>query len=295
MDATTRTNSLQRLMIPVTDLEPQDLNPNEMTDAEFNMLYDNVEQMGVTDAILVRRKTDDEVTAEKPAPYRIVGGYHRWEVAKLHGMDAVPCTVVTDPAFDADREKFQVVRMNVIRGHLSPEKFMKMYQTLSEKYADEIMAESFGFADEQEFRKLIAKVTKELPAHLKDEFKKAASDLKTIDDLSKLLQRLFTSYGDTLPYGFMVFDFGGKESTWLRMDAPTKKALQAVCAMCVEKSRTVDDIIGGMIRLMSEGKLDSHLVQLIASSDAVEIPEGTTTPTKEILSGAIVEAAGAMI
>lgn len=279
-DAVDKTQALSRVFVQTSLLDPNPKNPNEMTDAEFNLLCDNIEKMGMTDPILIRPLEGGR--------YRIVGGHHRWEVAKLLGFQEVPCTVVMDPEFDEDQEQFQVVRMNMIRGRISPQKFMAMYQSLSQKYADSIMAESFGFADEEEFKKLIGQVKKTLPKELQADFAKAASELKTIDDLSKLLNHLFSTFGNTLPYGYMLLDFGGKESVWLRMDASTKKALLNVCKTCVMHNRTVDDLIGGLIRMAGDGQLHDQLVQLIAKTSEVTIPEGMTVPTQEVLAGTVV-------
>jgi ParB/RepB/Spo0J family partition protein len=275
--AVDKTQALSRVFVQTDKLESNPLNPNEMTDAEFNMLCDNIEKMGLTDPILVRPLGEGR--------YRIVGGHHRWEVAKLLGFTEVPCTVVTDPTFDEDQEQFQVVRMNTIRGHLSPQKFLQMYQSLSPKYADEVMAESFGFANEEEFRKLVSTVKKSLPKDMQADFQKAAEELKTIGDLSKLLNHLFSTYGDTLPFGYMLLDFGGKESVWLRMSTPTRKALMEICSTCVKERRTVDDVIGGLLRMVTAGKLDKEVVQLIAQSPEVVIPSGVDVPTQEILAG----------
>jgi ParB/RepB/Spo0J family partition protein len=277
MEAIDKTQTLGRLNLPTDQLEGNPNNPNEMSDQEFNLLCDNIEKMGLTDPILVR-----------PLPsgkYRIVGGHHRWEVAKLLGFKDVPCTVVTDPAFDEDQEAFQLVRMNTIRGHLSPQKFIQMYQSLAPKYADEVMQESFGFASEEEFQKLLVSVKKTLPKELQTDFTKAATELKTIDDLSKLLNRLFMAYGNTLPFGYMLMDFGGKDSVWLRMEAKTRKDLLQVCKTCVMQNRTVDDIIGGLLRMAASGRLADEIAELVKKTPQVLIPEGVTVPTKEVLEG----------
>ena len=98
-----KTQNLQRKDLPINDLEPNLNNPNEMSEQQFNMLYDNIERMGITDPILVRP------LKEKKGKYRIIGGHHRWEVAKIFGYEEVPCTIVNDPNFDDDMEKFQMV------------------------------------------------------------------------------------------------------------------------------------------------------------------------------------------
>lgn len=260
-----KTDSIIRKDIPVSLLDVNELNPNRMSDAEFNMLCDNFEKTGFTDALLVRALPNGR--------YRVVGGHHRLEAAKLYDFEEVPCTVITDPNFDDDAEAFQVVRMNVIRGKMTPDKFLKLYSTLSMRYTDEIMQEAFGFVEEEEFRKLIKSMSKALPQEHQAEYIEAASELKTIEGLSKLLNTMFTKYGDTLPYGYMVLDYGGKDSVWLRMGQNTKKAVQTIGTMCINENRTIDAIVGGVLQLIADGKLSNEVLQLIAESPVVKIPE----------------------
>lgn len=219
-----KTKALQRVFLPVDKLYSNDLNPNKMSDAEFNLLYDNIEKVGITDPVFVRAMPDGR--------YRIIGGHHRVEVAKLQGFDEVPCTMIDDQNFSEDEEKFQLMRHNMIRGQLDTAKFVELFQSLEGKYADEIIAESFGFSDEKEFKKLIKATAKSLPKEMQATFEEAAKEIKTIDGLSKLLNRLFTEFGDSLPYGYMLIDFGQQESVWLRMSSDTRKALLDVGARC---------------------------------------------------------------
>jgi len=95
---------------------------------------------------------------------------------------------------------------------------------------------------------------------------------------------MFTKYGDTLPYGYMILDYGQKESVWLRMRPDVRKAVGTLGKLCINEHRTVDAIIGGLIRLAADGKLGDQVLQLIAESEAVVIPEGLPLPTEEELS-----------
>jgi ParB-like nuclease domain len=196
LTAQQKTDALIRKDIDICDLVANEKNPNSMSDAEFNLLFDNFEKTGLTDPILVRALPEGK--------HRIVGGHHRVEVAKLHGFTKVPCTIITDPDFDEDQEKFQVVRMNMIRGKMTPEKFMKLYESLSGKYAEEVLKDAFGFAEDAEFKKMIKQIAKDLPPELQADFKKATKELKTINELSQVLNGLFTKYGSTLDYGYMM-------------------------------------------------------------------------------------------
>lgn len=247
LSAVDRTNSLVRQMLSVDVLIPDELNPNEMGEAEFNMLYDNIERMGVTDPILVRPHPEQE------GMYLIVGGHHRWEVAKLHGFEEVPVTIVTDPNFDAEHAKFQMVRHNIIHGKMNPQKFMKLYQSLTNEYTEEVAAEMFGFTSEEEFRKLVQSTAKALPPEMKETFLEASKEIRTINDLAIVLNRLFSTYGDTVPYGYMIFDYGGQDHMWLRMKKHQKKDVLKLGELCQTKQVSVDSVLAVMLQLIAQG------------------------------------------
>lgn len=275
-----KTQELQRIFVPIDALEPNDLNPNEMGDSEFNMLYDNIERMGVTDPILVRPHYTE------PGRYCIVGGHHRWEVAKLHGFAEVPVTVVVAEDFDEDLEKFQMVRHNVIHGSMSPQKFMKLYESMGGKYSQEAAAEMFGFVDEEEFRKLVQSTVKTLPKEMQAEFKQAAKEIKTIEDLSQLLNRMFTAHGDTLPYNYMIFDYGSQDHIWLRMQKSQKKDFETFAELCVTLSITLDAAITCVLQLLAKGELTTEsLGAALGALPKVELHPLVTTPTEEFLGG----------
>lgn len=271
-----KTQALKRVMLPVASLFVNDLNPNVMSDIEFNLLYDNIERLGIVDAIMVRPVGDK---------YRIVGGAHRFEVAKLQAFEDVPCTIVDHDDFDDDAEKFQIVRMNVIRGQMTPDKFFKLYTSLSSKYTDEILKDSFGFADEAEFRRLLKSVQKGLPADMQEVFKEESKNVKTIDDLARMLNRLYTKYGDTLPYGYMLMDFGDKESVWLRMSEKTREALYEVGALCRSKQRTMDSILGGVVQLIASGEMQDQIQKIVDDTSEVVLDKSAPElPTEEFLA-----------
>jgi hypothetical protein len=274
-----------------------------MGSREFDLLVDNMQQTGITDPILVRpvdlaatvalvKKVSvaefGKAALEKGLRFRIVGGHHRYDGAAFIGFFEVPCTVILDPDFDDDMETFQLVRMNAIRGKLDPQAFFDLYQKMSSIYADEVLQESFGFADEAEFKKLIAQTAKGIKDPvLKQKFKEAADEIKTIDELSALLNRLFTQYGDTLPYGFMAFEYGKQRSMWLRVDKKTMDALDVIGTFCIDHQRTVDDVIGGMVRMAAKGDLAEVLQKLVAGSPPVSVPTGfPVAPTKNNLDKA---------
>lgn len=270
MDAITKTGSIIRKNLLLSQIIKNDSNPNEMSKAEFNLLVNNIEKTGITDPILVRPLPDGK--------YRIVGGHHRFDAAALLDFSEVPCTVITDPDFDDDMEKYQVVRMNMIHGKLNAKKFIDLYNSLDKKYESDIMADAFGFSDEDQFKKLIGQMSKSLPSSLRDEFKKAAEEIKTVDGLSKLLNQMFTKHGKTLPQGYMIVDFGGVESIWLKMDKSDKSRFSAVADKCSALNRGVDSLFRLFMQSIAEDALPSLMedLKLFPAVEAGEVP--STTP-----------------
>lgn len=246
MSAVNKTEKLARSNLPIGKLYVNKDNPNEMTDEEFNLLFDNIERVGMTDPILVR-------SADSDGRHRIIGGAHRYEVAKVLAFEEVPCTIVEDPDFSDDDEKFQLVRHNIIHGEMNPKKFVKLYQSLTDDYSEEIASEMFGFAAQEDFNKLIRTTRAGLPKEHQKEFDKASKDIKTIEQLADVLNGLFAKHGDTLPYGYMIVDFGGKDSVWLRMTQRDRRAFDKVADLCKLEDKQVSGLVMSLLQLIARG------------------------------------------
>ena len=269
MDAVEQTNEwVVRVNLPMSSLVKNTDNPNKMSSRQFDLLVENIERTGMTDPLLVRPIEGDK--------YRIVGGHHRFEAAEYLGFTEMPCTIITDPAFDEEAEQFQMVRMNVIHGQMDPEKFVKLYNQMSAKYADDMLQEMFGFADEAMFQNLIKQTKESLPPEMQEEFAEAAKEIKTIEDLASVLNHMISTFGDTLDYGYMILDFGGKDSVWLRMQAADMTAFKQIATSCKEKNVTVDSVFRALMCEVSEG--------LFEDLPKIEIPEVVLTPTEEELA-----------
>jgi hypothetical protein len=304
VSAISKTEQLLRLDLPLHLLVKNKENPNRMSSREFDLLCDNIEKTGLTDPLLCRpdnfalvhdlahihRKTGGLVQAlvDADAKFRIVGGHHRFDAAAFIGFDVAPCTIIMDPEFDAEQESFQIVRMNVIRGKMDPNAFFNMFSKLSESYSEEVLQDAFGFASEREFQALINQAAKSLPdPKMQAKFKEAAAEVKTIDGLSKLLNSMFTKYGDTLPYGYMVVDYGGQRSIWVRVDKKTMDALDLIAEQCIESKKTMDDVLGGLLRRLAKGEIPEVMKDAIEAAPPAGVPDGfPLVPTKDNLDKA---------
>lgn len=302
MNALDKTKNLAREDIPVEQLLKNLSNPNKMTQRAFDLLVDNIQKTGLTDPILVWPENYEvaktvletpgvalvDPETKEPLKFRVVGGHHRLDAAVYLGFEEVPCTVILDPDFDEEQETFQIVRMNVVRGKMDPTAFFEMYQKVADKYGDAILQDSFGFADEAEWQRLVNQAAKVLPdKETQKKFKEAAKDIKTVDNLAALLNKMFTLYGDTLPHGYMVFDQGGRKNLWLQASAKTMKAAEQLGMLCIEKETTMDDIVGLVLEhLMSKGGTET-LQALFEKAPKSDIPENLIgVPTKDKIAGA---------
>jgi hypothetical protein len=301
MTAIQKTKDILRLPeCPLSLMVKNVKNPNKMKPREFDLLCDNLNRTGWTDPALavpydldalaeirsIHGKDIEAITkamVEQDIKVRLVGGHHRFDAASFLDFDVGPVNIIMDPNFTEEEEQFQIVRMNVIHGKLDPQAFFEMYKGLEEKYSDEILQDAFGFAEEAEFKKLINQMSKTLPDKAtQDKFKEAAQEIKTIDGLAKLLNTMFTRYGDTVPFGYMVVDYGGQESMWLRVSGKTWKALGVLGDICIERHRTVDDILGTIVQLIAKGDSPEFIDEIVSQTPEVKLPKGLqTAPTKD--------------
>ena len=304
MGAIEKTDALIRVPdFPLNLLEANEKNPNKMKDREFNHLVDNMGRLGWTEAALIRPLEFDNALSlwkecnndaskfsseciSKNIKFRIIGGHHRVAAARYLDFEKGPVTILMDPNFTSEEEVFQVVRMNVIHGKMDPTSFVALIGDLSEKYADDVLQDLLGFTDDAEFKRLTKQLAKSLPDKAtQDKFKQAAEEIKTIDGLAKLLNQMFTMYGDTLPYGYMVFDYGEHKSMWLRCSSKTLTALELLGVTCIDNKKTMDDLMANVLEHLASSNGQPLLKNLIGNSPDAKVPKSMTiTPTKDNLA-----------
>ena len=209
---------------------PNDWNPNEMDEATFTRLIEELDEdgggVGYIDPVQTVPLTD--------GTYQIIGGEHRWRALKALGHTEIQVVVLTDAKWDdQDLRQFVTARFNALHGKTNPEKFAKMYLKLADKYGEEAMKRLMGFTDSEAWGELVKHARRGLeeigvPKEKLKEFDKAAKGAKTIDDLSAILNKLFAEHGNTLKSNFMVFTFGGREHLMVQLSRKGFKAVKAL-------------------------------------------------------------------
>lgn len=190
-------------------LDKNAANPNEQDERTFNATVESIEEEGWVQPMCTVVPTPD-------GRYRIVAGHHRYDAATVLGYEDGPCWVLDPEKFDEDRQDWVMVKANILSGQLNPAKFTALYDRMLKSYGAEVLQALMGFTSEDAFKRVYRDVKKALPPALQKALDDQKDEIKTIDDLSLVLNRLFREYGETLPSNMMVFSWAGKEVLWVR-------------------------------------------------------------------------------
>lgn len=230
--------------VSIDQLVPNHWNPQAMDEATFNRLVDEVKENGCIVPL--------QVVPAEDGKYRIIGGEHRWKASQQAGLDEVPCAVLTGKRWsDEDLQKFQTVRLNVIGGDPDPQRFLKLYNEMAEKYGKDAMQSMFGYTDTRAFQKLVGTmkrgIKQALPKEAAAEFEEKAKEAKTVEDLSAIIQMLFAKYGDTVQKSWMAFRYATHEVVYVQMTPKTKRAMDKVLNYLRETGEDINDFFGPVI------------------------------------------------
>jgi len=250
--------------IPMDRVEPNMFNPNEMDDASFTLLENNVESIGFVDPIVVVPTEDGK--------FLICDGEHRWEQRRISGEKEIPCIVVSPEIFDEKMLMLQTVRLNKIRGSLNSEKFNALIDQLVNKHdiPFEDLAEELGFADEDEFDALVKQGRAQLPKEARKEYDKAVKNVQgSVSQLAKIIEKLWLKYSNTVPANFFILDYGSQRHLWVTMD-------KEYLALTTDKFRDI---------FASGYKVSSVLQHMLADLDVVSYIEEHVTTLEKIDDG----------
>jgi len=241
--------------LPVDSLVPNSWNPQTQDDAVFERLVAEITEVGFIDPI--------EVVSLDDGRFRILGGEHRWQAAKKAGLDEVPCIVIQGAKWnEVDLQKFVTVRLNTLRGQLDPDKFLKLYEEMADKYGKESLQRLMGYTDSAKWAKFIDTLTKDmkkgLPKEMQKEFESKAKEAKSVQDLERIIQELFAKHGDTMDLSFIIFTYGKQDHIYVQMTRAMKKSMDKVAEYCRLTSQDINVVMEPVVKQF----LDSIQVKL---------------------------------
>jgi hypothetical protein len=230
--------------VPIGDLEANDWNPQDQNAATFNRLREEIRKNGCIDPI--------EVVPLENGRYRILGGEHRWKASMAEGLEEIPVIVLTEAKWkELDLQKLVSVRMNTLHGDLDPDKFLKLYNEMADKYGANALQDLFAFTDAKKYQKLMAGVKKAmkdaLPKDMQKEFDQKAKATKTVEELASLIEEMFSKYGDTVDQNFMVFVHGKREHVYIAMSPKMKAAMEKVTEFCKITKTDINSVMAPVV------------------------------------------------
>jgi ParB/RepB/Spo0J family partition protein len=232
---------LETKIIPIEHIRPLSENPRRMTEEEFNALVENIERVGYNQPLVVWWNEADQI-------YELVKGHRRYDAIKYLGQTEIECKIAEYP----NREEMIMDAMadNINVGHFDPIKMMDLFKGLQAKgYDEKVIRERMAITSDAQLKRLIKQFENELPEALAEKLKAVRGEIKTIDDLSNILNQLFTEYGDTLDFNFMVFAYGNKQHLYIKSSNKNWKNINAVKDFCkikkIDINEALDDIFSG--------------------------------------------------
>ncbi len=255
--------------IPVEDLVPDEDNPNEMDEATFDALVEEIQEQGFDEPIQVRPHPAME------GKWQIGSGHHRTKAAIVVGMEAVPAII----KHWTDREqKVALVKRNSLRGDLNKQKLTTLYRDLAKGKDGAAVQRELGFVHPKRFEAMIETAASSLPPKQRKKLEDAKETIKSVDDLSSVLNRIFKEAGSELDEGYMVFSFGGKNHHYFQIDDATENLLQSIVAECEAKGVPYRDAIK---QILENGFDPARLAQVEKVAKKTVKPAKKKRPVKK--------------
>ncbi len=247
--------------IDIEDCADNWWNPNRETADTFNRLHESIQDLGFVQNIQVvaineelvaafQEEEDKQKVRELMAQgkkWLILHGSHRVESALLAGkenLSQVPAVVMQ--ANEVYKLMAMSFRLNHIHGRWDLDAVARLYERLvkaSPEFSEQAIRDMLGVTSKKELDALINRTKKELPPEMRDALEAARQEIKTIDDLSRVLNELFSRFGEDLVHGFMTFTFGGKLHTMVRLTKEANLFLARVKQFCREHNVDINDVL----------------------------------------------------
>jgi ParB-like chromosome segregation protein Spo0J len=155
--------------IGVEKLTPNPWNPNRMSEEMREKLKAYLEREGFVEPLVVRRKGKG---------HEILGGFHRWGIAKDLGYKTVPCVVVE---LDDRRAKILSVNLNEMKGQTVQNLMADLVHTLSKELTLADLETQLPYsADELKDSLELLKIPDGLDTYLDEEAERQESQRPTV-------------------------------------------------------------------------------------------------------------------
>ena len=233
--------------ISIDRLLPHEDNPNVMSESVFDALVEKMRKEGFDEPLLVR------ASPSKDGFYDIGSGHHRWKAAKVLGILEVPCIV---KQWSDAQLRLELTSRNVLRGKITNKAALqKLYgEVVKDFKGDTALAQkAMGFHEPKALDRLLEDAKKSLPPAARKKLDEAKETIKSVDDLSSVLNRIFKESGSDITQGYMVFSFGGKEHHYIQVTDETNANLHTILDGCKTSGISYTEAIARIMSAVASG------------------------------------------
>lgn len=231
--------------IPLDQIDKNPWNPNSMGGPSFDRLVKEIRDVGMIDPVQV---------VPWHGRFRLIGGEHRAEAMRVLGHTEVPCVVLDEERWqDEDLQKLVTVRLNVLKGKLDPTRFTALYDEMAKKHGESALQEAFAFTNEKAWADTMSSIKRGLAKAglskgAQQKFEKATREMRSIEDLSMILNQIFAENGDTVNLSYMVFTYGSKEHVYVAMDDQLRAVMKKITNHCRASGTDLNDIMAPALK-----------------------------------------------
>lgn len=235
----------ETIMVPVSEVIENPWNPNEQTDTVFNELVHDIDKEGFDEPLQVVKLPEDDPEYQKGKRYRVIGGAHRLRAIKHLGLDQVPVVVKSYPT--EEEQKIKTVRRNLLRGDLNRLKFTRLVNELDRRVDNEF-AVALGLSSKEQLSAMLINNQGKYTEELAERIAEVQKEETAIRNISMILNKLFSEFGDTLKHSYMFFTYGTKLHLMVMMSRQLQKLMDAITTHCSEKDKSVNDVLEHIVQ-----------------------------------------------
>jgi hypothetical protein len=221
-------------MIPVAELVRMHDNANIMTRENLSDLIARVEKRGFDQILTV-------FWNEEMKLYEVTKGNHRFEAGKSLGILEFPCTV--GEYDNRDEAVADSIADNITKGELQEDLLARNINNLISRHGKAKVEDMLMIRNKRALKQVIKTVRQSLPPELREEFDKAKSDIKDIDDIAMVIRDVVEKRGHTQELGFIYFNLEGKTILSVTMDALTNDKLKEVTDLCEKHNININKML----------------------------------------------------
>lgn len=239
----------------IEEIVPNEWNPNEQSELTFNELVYDIQNEGFDEPIQVVEIPEDDPQRQKGKRYRIIGGEHRFEAVRTLGWSKIP--IVVKQYDSEDEQKIKTVRRNMLKGDLNKAKFTQLVNSLDGRRKDGELAIELGIQSREQLEALLVNEKGEYDPDLAEQIANVKKEETAIKNLSMILNKLFSEYGDTLSHSYMFFTYGTKLHLMVMMSRELQKKIDSLSIHCNEKDKDINEVLEKIVQFGWESYLKS--------------------------------------